>query len=476
MFTKVEFALRTFMSGVEKKMNTKSLSEKDKDYFFHPFTALRAHEQTGGKIIVAGKDSTIEDSDGNKFIDSMAGLWCVNIGYGNKEMAESIHDQVLKLSYYHAFSSFSTDLAVELSARLIKMAPVPMSKVFFGNSGSDANDTNAKIVWFYNNALGRKDKKKIIARRRGYHGVTVLSSGLTGLDNLHDGFDLPLPMIRHVRPPHRLWEKEPGTTDAEFSQILADELEALILKEGPDTVAAFIAEPFMAAGGVLIPPAEYFPAIQKVLKKYDVLLIADEVVSAFGRLGQMFGTTAFGMAPDIITVAKGITSAYIPLSASIISEKIWRVLAEGSEKYGAFGHGYTYSAHPLAARAAMTNLDFLEKNNLVGQAATRGAYLQKSLREEFGDHPMVGEVRGQGLVAAIEFVASKTPMTAFAPSEKIAARIARRSMELGVITRALPAGDSISFSPPFIITEEEIDTIVKTARRAVDDVMKEIGR
>ena len=256
-----------------------SLVEKDKKYFFHPFTALKSHENDGGKIIVEGKGSTLIDSNGNKMLDAMAGLWCVNLGYGNTELADAISGQVRKLSYYHSFSGMGTDLAGQLSEKIISMCPVPMSKVFFGNSGSDANDTNAKIIWFYNNAIGRPNKKKIISRHRGYHGVTVLSAGLTGLKNLHDGFDLPLQMIRHVRPPHQLWEKAPGATDADFAQTLADELEDLIIKEGPETVAAFIAEPIQAAGGVIVPPAEYFPAIEKVLNKYDVLLIADEVVT-----------------------------------------------------------------------------------------------------------------------------------------------------------------------------------------------------
>ncbi len=453
-----------------------SLYEKDKHFFFHPFTALKSHEKNGPKIIVQGKNSTLIDLEGNSYLDAMAGLWCVNIGYGNEEMAEALSDQVRRLSFYHAFSSMSTDLAAELSERLISMAPVPMAKVFFGNSGSDANDTNAKIVWFYNNALNRPQKKKIIARTRGYHGVTVLSAGLTGLANLHEGFDLPLPMIRHTRPPHRLWEKKAGMTDFEFSQSLADELENIIISEGPDTVAAFIAEPVQAAGGVIVPPSEYFPAIQKVLKKYDVLLIADEVVTGFGRLGENFGTQVFGLEPDLITVAKGITSAYVPLSASFVSEKIWKVLADGSEKYGTFGHGYTYSSHPLAARAALTNLNIIEREGLVNQAKNRGAYLHERLQAEFAGHPLVAEIRGKGLIGAVEFVSSKVPLKAFDPSEKVAARITKRSLELGVITRALPAADTISFSPPFTVTESEIDQMVTATRQAADDIAKELGR
>jgi len=452
------------------------LKSYDRDAFFHPFTALKAHEQTGPKIFHSGKGSTLTDVDGNKYLDALAGLWCVNIGYGNTRMAAAMKEQVETLSYYHSFASMGTEAAAELAERLIRRSPVPMSKVFFGNSGSDANDTQAKIVWFYNNALGRPLKKKLISRTRGYHGVTVLSAGLTGLNNLHAGFDLPLPMIRHTRPPHRLWEAEPGMTDLEFSAALAKDLEDLILKEGPETVAAFIAEPLQAAGGVLIPPQGYFAAIQRVLDKYDVLLIADEVVTAFGRLGVDFGTTFFGMKPDLITVAKGITSAYVPLSACLVSEKIWRVLVDAGDKLGVFGHGYTYSAHPLATRSAMTNLDIIEEDGLIELAARRGVYLQEKLRSVFTDHPLVGEVRGVGLIGAVEFVESKSPLKAFDPSEKIGVRIARRSMELGVITRALPAADTIAFSPPFVVTESELDVMVETTHKAVDQIAAEIGR
>lgn len=455
--------------------STASLTEKDKQFFFHPFTALKAHESTGGKIMVSGKDSTLKDSDGNSYLDAMAGLWCVNLGYGNERLRAAISDQISTLSYYHAFSGMSTDLAAELAAKIIGMAPKNMSKVFFGNSGSDANDTNAKIVWFYNNALGRPNKKKIISRLRGYHGVTVLSGGLTGLKNLHDGFDIPLNMIRHVRPPHRLWEKEPGMSDSDFAQTLAKELEDLIIKEGPDTVAAFIAEPIQAAGGVIVPPSEYFPAIQKVLRKYEILLIADEVVTGFGRLGKMFGSDVFGIEPDIITVAKGLTSAYIPLSGSIISEEIWQVLRDGSEKYGAFGHGYTYSAHPVAARCAITTLDILQEEKLPELALARGNFLHQRLQHYFADHPLVGEIRGQSLIAAIEIVAEKSPAKAFDPALKIGPRIAKRALELGVITRALPASDSLSFSPPFTVTEDELERMVSTVRAAVDDIHKELA-
>ncbi|GAA2082516.1 aminotransferase [Actinomadura alba] len=451
-----------------------TIEDIDKEFFFHPFTHVREHERVGPLTIVEGHGSTLTDTRGRAYLDAMAGLWCVNIGYGNAEMAETLRDQTERLAYYHTFASMGNEPVARLAQRLIAMAPGSMSKVFFGNSGSDANDTQVKLVWYYNNVLGRPEKKKIISRDRGYHGVTVMSGSLCGLPNMHAGFDLPLPMVHFVRAPHRLWEAEPGQSEEEFVQGLADELERLILAEGPDTVAAFIAEPVQAAGGVIVPPKSYFPAIQEVLRKYDVLLIADEVVCGFGRLGQNFGSEVFGMTPDLITVAKGITSAYIPLSACLVSESVWDVIASGSDKYGVFSHGYTYSAHPLAAAAAMTNLDIIERDGLIPQAKARGERLAERLRAEFGDHPLVGEVRGDGLLGAVEFVRSTDPLTAFDPALKVAPAVVRRSRELGVISRALPAADTIAFSPPFVVTEAEIDEMAAVARRALDDVAAEL--
>jgi L-2,4-diaminobutyrate transaminase len=448
--------------------------EADRRFVFHPFTQLGQHEQAGSpSMIVAGSGARVRDIHGRSYIDGMAGLWCVNVGYGRVELAEAMRKQAERLGYYHAFSSMGTDTPGLLAERLIEMAPPGMSKVFFGCTGSDANDTQVKLVWFYNNALGRPEKKKIVARQRGYHGVSVMTAGLTGLPGLHVGFDLPLPMIRHTTAPHRLWVAEPGMTDEEFAQMLADDLEALILAEGPETVAAFIAEPVMGAGGVLIPPATYFERIQAVLRRYDVLMIADEVITAFGRLGHWFGSDLFGIAPDLITVAKGLTSGYFPLSGCIVSDRVWRVLVDGSAS-GPFGHGYTYSAHPLAAGVAMANLDLIENEGLVAQAAERGSQMHSLLHEAFDDHPLVGEVRGTALIGALEFVARKDPVEPFDLVGKVAARVTRRCLELGLITRALPAADTISFSPPFVITDDEVGELVQIARQAVDDVAAEL--
>jgi L-2,4-diaminobutyrate transaminase len=456
--------------------NTPDLEDLDKKYLFHPFTALADHENNGPSIIVKGEGVWLEDNHGKRYIDGMAGLWCVNVGYGRPEMAQAIQEQAMKLPYFHSFSSWGTDTPVLLAEKVIGYAPEGMSKVFFGQSGSDANDTQVKLVWYYQNSRGKPNKKKIIARSRGYHGVTIVSGSLTGMASLHSGFDLPLPFVRHTTPPYRLWEAAAGMSDAEFVAKLAGDLERLILAEDPETIGAMIMEPVMGAGGVIVPPAGYYDAVKVILDKYDILLIADEVISGFGRLGDWFGSAVMGMKPDLITVAKGITSAYIPLSGCIVSEKVWRTIVDGQAKFGAFGHGYTYSAHPLAAAAALANLRLIEDGNLINQAAERGAYMHAKLQTAFEDHPLVGEIRGRSLVAAVEFVAAKKPMTKFDPSLKIAARIVKQARDRGIITRALPHADTISFSPPFIISEAEIDEMVGKTREAVDAVMDELVR
>jgi L-2,4-diaminobutyrate transaminase len=445
--------------------------ELDRRYVFHPFTQLDQHASSTAPVIVEGKGVTLRASDGRSYLDAMAGLWCVNVGYGRREIGEALLAEAERLGYYHAFSSMATDLPAEVAERVLALYPTPMSKVFFGNSGSDANDTQVKIVWYYNNALGRPEKKKIVSRQRGYHGVTVMTGGLTGLPGLHAGFDLPLPMIRHTTAPHLLREGRPGESEEEFAQRMADELEQLILAEGPDTVAAFIGEPVQGAGGVIVPPRTYWQRVQEVLRRYDVLLIADEVITGFGRLGRWFGAEEYGIEPDLATVAKGITSGYVPLSACLVSEKIWSVLVEGSAALGPFGHGYTYSAHPMAAAAALANLDILERERLVEQAAARGVFMHEKLRAAFAGHRLVAEVRGLGLIGAVEFGRDGEQLD---PALKVGARVYARCLEHGLISRALPSSDTIAFSPPFVVSEAELDEMIAIARRAVDEVAEEL--
>lgn len=450
-----------------------TLSEIDRRNVMHPFSVLGAHEASGPRrMIVSGEGSTVTDDEGRTYLDAMAGLWCVNVGYGRVEIAEAVRVQARRLAYYHSFSSMATETPAVLAERLIALAPAGMSKVLYGNSGSDANDTQIKLVRLYNNLLGRPRKKKIISRMRGYHGVSLGSASLSGLEALHRPFDLPLPDVLHTRAPYRLWEAHPGEDDTAFSARLAAELEDLILAEGPDTVAAFIAEPVQAAGGVIVPPAGYFAAIQEVLNRHDVLLIADEVVSGFGRLGKWFGSELLGIAPDLMTVAKGLTSGYVPLSACIVSERVWRVLADESGD-ATFSHGYTYTSHPLAAAAALANLDVIERDGLIERAQSAGERLLSSLREAFSGHPLVGEVRGIGLVAAVELVAQTDPPGRFDPPGSAAARVAQKCLARGLIVRALPDGDSLAFSPPFVVEDDEIDHAVRVAREAVDAVAAE---
>lgn len=456
--------------------NDRDFAEIDRRYNFHPFTGLAEHEKHGPPVVmVRGEGVWLEDSTGRRYIDGMAGLWCVNVGYGRSEIAEAMRHQAETLSYCHAFSSMSSDAPALLAERLITNAPVPMSKVFFGNSGSDANDTQVKLVWYYNNVRGKPAKKKIIARQRAYHGVTIMAGGMTGLPGVHAGFDLPLPFVKHTTAPHRLWEGY-GQSDAEFVNKLVGDLERLIREEGPETIGAMILEPVMGAGGVIVPPDGYHEAVQEVLAQHDILLIADEVICGFGRLGSMFGCQPLNITPDMMTIAKGVTSAYFPLSGVLVSEKVWRTIVEGGEQYGVFGHGYTYSSHPIGAAVAMANLDIVDNDGLVAASARNGAYLHRSLQAAFADHPLVGEIRGFGLIAAVEFVAAREPPVAFDLKLGVASRIAKKSLAGGVITRALPNADTVAFSPPLIITESEIDKMIEVVRDAVDQVQLELVR
>lgn len=456
-------------------LSHEDLAAMDRRSLFHPFTALGDHERDGPPIIIrSGEGVRVTDANGKKYIDAMAGLWCVNVGYGRESIANAMADQAKELCYFHAFSSMSSEPPIILADRLIDLAKesVPqaeMSKVFFGNSGSDANDTQVKLVWYYNNARGKPQKKKIIARERGYHGVTIMSAGMTGLPGLHSGFDLPLPFVKHVKAPHRLWQGY-GLSDESFVALLMEDLEALIAREGANTIGAMIAEPVMGAGGVIVPPKGYFKALQEVLSKHDILLIADEVICGFGRLGAMFGAEALGMTPDLMTTAKGITSAYTPLSACLVSERVWRTIVDAGAELGPFGHGYTYTAHPIAAAAALANLDIIEQEGLVDVAASQGDYLHRTLRKAFSEHPLVGEIRGQSLIAGVEFVARRDPPEAFDPTLKVAARVVKAMLTRGVISRALPNSDTVAFSPPFIATRTDIDQMVTVARDAADEV------
>jgi L-2,4-diaminobutyrate transaminase len=451
---------------------TNDLEAIDRAYMFHPSTHLAqfARGEAPSRIMVGGEGVYVVDRDGRRSMDGFAGLYCVNVGYGRTEVAKAIAEQAQKLAYYHAYVGHSNEPAIRLSERIVRKAGMGMSRVYYGLSGSDANETNIKLVWYYNNILGRPAKKKIISRWRGYHGSGVMTGSLTGLELFHKAFDLPLGPILHTACPHAYWNAEPGESETAFAKRCADELEKRILEEGPETVAAFIGEPVMGTGGLIPPPEGYWEAVQAVLRKYDILLIADEVVTAFGRTGQYFGSHTYGMQPDLITIAKGLTSAYLPLSGVIVGERVWKVLEEGADALGPIGHGWTYSAHPVCAAAANANLDIVDSEDLTGNAREVGAYLQKRLHETFDDHPMVGEVRGVGLIAALEFVADKAKKERFDPLKKIGPAVSAACLDEGLIARAMPEGDILGFAPPLIVSRDEVDALVAMTKHAVDRV------
>lgn len=431
----------------------------------HPFTLLSDHQKNGPMVIAKGKGTRVTDHLGREYLDAFAGLWCVNVGYGRPEIAEAVSNQIQQLNYFHSFLAMANEPTIALADRLKRLMPASIDKVFFGLSGSDANDTNIKIVWLYNNLRGQPQKKKLIARRSGYHGVTVASASLSGLPNLHAHFDVPLDNGRfiHVTTPHHYRFAEAGMTELEFSASLADELEQTILREGPETVAAFIAEPVMGAGGVFVPPEGYFEAIVPVLRTYDVLFIADEVICGFGRLGTWSGSQYFDLQPDLMTLAKGLTSAYVPLSASLVSREIWQVLESSPMP---FGHGFTYSAHPVAAAAGLANLDIFDRENLVDRAAQTGQYLQRRLREELLHHPLVGQVRGVGMVAGIELVADRQTKRSFDPKLAVQVMVYKEMLRRGVLVRPIP--NTVAVSPPLIFTQQEVETLVGALRESLD--------
>ncbi|MGM0784054.1 MAG: aminotransferase [Pseudomonadota bacterium] len=458
----------------------KDLIDRDRQVTFHASTHLRdfAQGDAPGRVITGGKGIHIRDKDGREFIDGFAGLYCVNIGYGRTEVAEAIYQQALELSYYHTYVGHSNEPQIALSERILELAGPGMSKVYYGLGGSDANETQLKIVRYYNNVLGRPQKKKVIARQRGYHGSGIASGSLTGLKAFHDHFDLPIETIRHTEAPfyYQRAAEQQGMSEREFSAYCAEKLEAMILAEGPETVAAFIGEPVLGTGGIVPPPEGYWEAIQAVLAKYDVLLIADEVVCGFGRIGADFGSHYYGIQPDLITVAKGLTSAYQPLSGVIVGDRVWQVLEQGTGEYGPIGHGWTYSGHALGCAAALANLAIIEREGLTANAAETGAYLQQQMQAAFGDHPLVGDVRGVGMLAAVEFAADPARRQAFDPSLKVGPRIAAAALEQNLIARAMPQGDILGFAPPLVATRAEVDEIVARTRRAVDQVADELVR
>ncbi|MCK0138886.1 aspartate aminotransferase family protein [Aliiroseovarius sp. F47248L] len=455
-------------------LHNDQLDQWDRENFFHPSTHLAQHArgESPTRVIRTASGVHIEDRDGNKLLDAFAGLYCVNVGYGRPEIADAIADQARELAYYHSYVGHGTEASITLSKMILDRAPANMSKVYFGLGGSDANETNVKLLWYYNNILGRPEKKKIISRWRGYHGSGLVTGSLTGLELFHKKFDLPLAQVIHTEAPYYFRRDDLSQSEAEFVAHCVAELEALIEREGADTIAGFIGEPVLGTGGIVPPPEGYWAAIQAVLKKHDILLIADEVVTGFGRLGTMFGSDHYGMTPDIITIAKGLTSAYAPLSGSIVSDKVWNVLEQGTDENGPIGHGWTYSAHPIGAAAGVANLKLIDDLNLIKNAGEVGAYLQQGMKDALSDHAHVGDIRGEGMLCAVEFVKDSDSRTFFDAADKIGPQISAKLLEQSkVIARAMPQGDILGFAPPFCLTHDEADTVIAATLRAVKSVL-----
>ena len=450
----------------------KSPAARDVQYFLHPFTNFEAHEKQGPIIIDRGEGIYLFDDEGNRYIEGLAGLWCASLGFSEKRLVEAARAQLDVLPYTHAFAHRSCKPVIDLAEKLISMAPPPMSKVFFGVSGSDAIDTAIKFAWYYNNALDRPEKKKIIARKRAYHGVTIAGGSLTGLGYVQGGFDLPLNHVRFTDTPSHYRDGLEGESEEAFVERLAQNLENLIEEEGAETIAAFFAEPVMGAGGVIVPPKGYFQRVQQVLRKHDILFVADEVICGFGRTGNMWGSETYGIRPDMVTCAKQLSSAYVPISAVMVSEDIYGVLRDYSGRLGVFGTGFTYSGHPLTAAVALETLRIYEDDDILGHVRAVTPKFQERLAA-LAESPLVGEARGVGLIGGLEIVADKASREQYAPERKAAPLIMGKAVEEGLFVRAV-GGDTIGICPPLIITEKEIDDLFDRVARSLDMAATEL--
>ena len=456
------------------------LAEVDKASVFHPVTSIGAHLERGPFIVESGDGCRIIDRAGNSYIDAAAGLWCVNVGYGREALARAMYGETKRMGYYHTFRHASNAPQIELADKVLEILRqhagiTNASRVFFGCTGSDANETQIKIAWFYNNIRGKPEKKKIISRRGAYHGVTLGAGSLTAIDYYRNWFDLPLDFALQVSAPHYYRSAEEGESEEEYSERLANELEATILAEGPDSIAAFIAEPIIGTGGVLVPPRGYFDRVQKLLRDYDILFIVDEVICGFGRLGHWFGSTLYNLEPDLMTLAKGLTSGYFPLSAVVVSESVWEVLKSGSGKAGDFAHGFTYSGHPVGCAVGLENLRIIEYEGLVENAAQVGRYLKQALSQRLGQHEFVGEIRGEGLMLAVELVRDRGNKEGFDPALAVNARVAEKAAENGLLVRPLPGGCVNSFSPPLTLSRDDAEQVADIYADTVNAVTQALS-
>lgn len=441
---------------------------RDIEALIHPYTNAAAHRQVGAHLIESGEGVYVYDERGTQFIEGMAGLWCAGLGFGDAELIDAAKAQLDRLPYYHLFGGRTHEPAIELAEKIKDLYPVPMARVFYCSSGSEANDTQVKLIWYMMNALGKHEKKKIIARKKGYHGVTLVAASLTGLPLNHGSFDLPMDFAKHTTTPHYWREGRDGESEADFTKRLAQDLEDLILAEGPDTVAAFIAEPVMGAGGVIVPPEGYFPAIGEVLAKYDVLCIADEVICGFGRTGNWFGTETLKVPATSASMAKQLTAAYAPLSAVAVNAEMADAIEAESSRHPALGHGYTYGGHPLGCAVGCATLDIYKKRNILDHVRKVTPYFQEKLAS-CRDHPLVGETRGVGLMGAIEVAPAQGDPRGFETPGKVGAHLMNQLLGHGVIYRAI--GDTLAMCPPMIITEEQIDAMFEPMETCLDETL-----
>ena len=441
-----------------------NLETRDIEALLHPYTPLHKLRQSGALVMESGKGIYLYDSRGRAYIEGMSGLWCAGLGFSDREMLDAAFEQLNTLPYYHLFGAKSTEPAIALAEKLKEIAPMAVSKVLFTSSGSEANDTQVKLAWYYNNARGRPHKKKIISRVKAYHGVTVMAGSLTGLPSNHVAWDLPVAGVLHTHCPHHYRFGDDGESEMEFSRRLAGSLRELIEREGPDTIAAMIAEPVMGAGGVIVPPAGYFSAIQEVLDEHDILLIDDEVINGFGRTGNWWGCQTVGMAPTTISAAKQLTAAYAPLGAVLVPDEIYQACLDNSAAIGTFGHGFTYGGHPLGCALGVKAIEIYQRRDIIGHVRALIPIFDDRLRR-VSDHPLVGEVRSCGLLGGVELVANKRTKRSFDAKHAVAAQLCRFLEGHGAILRAL--GDTVAFCPPMIISEAELHELFDRFEKAL---------
>jgi len=450
-----------------------SIEARDVASLVHMQTNLRKHQQEGPHVIVRGEGCRIFDDTGRDYIDTAAGLWCASLGFGSERLAKVAYEQMRNLGYYHLYRHRSNEPAIALAETLLKLAPVPMARVVFQCSGSEANDTAVKLAWYYWNAVGEPQRSKIIARRMAYHGSTCAAVSLSGKPDMHAGFGLPFAPFKHTEFPHYYRCHEPGETEVEFSNRMAAALETLIQAEGPDTIAAFFAEPVMGAGGAVLPPRGYFEKVQAVLRKYDILFVADEVICGFARTGEMWGCQTFGIQPDMVTSAKALSAAMQPISAVLVSERIHAAMLAQSDKLGNFAHGYTYAGHPVAAAVALEVQKIYAEIDIVGRAKRLGAVLQAALGR-LKAHPLVGDVQGVGLILGMELMRDGERRIPFDAALGVGARIDAAAKRHGLLIRVV--GDRLVFAPPLVIEAAEIEDVGERLKRALDDVAQDLGR